>query len=62
MIMITKGYIAIRIPEAEPFSREGAVLAPALKWLQYMKVISEGREIWAPNGTAKDPYKARELG
>lgn len=33
------GYIAIRIPETEPFSREGAALAPALKWLQYMTVI-----------------------
>lgn len=39
VIMITMGYIAIRIPETEPFSREGAALAPALKWLQYMTVI-----------------------
>lgn len=38
-IMITMGYIAIRIPEMEPFSREGAALAPALKWLHYMAVI-----------------------
>lgn len=39
VIMITMGYIAIRIPEAESFSREGAALAPALKWLQYTGVI-----------------------
>jgi len=31
--MITMGYIAIRTAEMEPFSREGAALAPALKWL-----------------------------
>lgn len=39
VIMIMMGYIAIRIPEAEPFSRVGAALAPALKWLHYMTVI-----------------------
>ena len=39
IIMITMGYIAIRIPETEPFSGEGAALAPALKWLLYMTVI-----------------------
>lgn len=39
VIMIMMGYIAIRIPEMEPFSREGAALAPALKWLQYVTVI-----------------------